>query len=72
MSPAYMAHNHHKNQTFCAIYLPSVRKQYPWKIINILTVHSVEGQVRDEDFEEQEYDSVVPQEDYVISWGVKG
>jgi len=29
-------------------------------------VHSAKGQVRDEDFEEQEYDNVVPWEGYGI------
>jgi len=72
MSPAYMADNHHEDQTVCAIYLSSVRKQCPWKIPNILTVHSAQGQVRDEDFEEQGYDNVVPLEGCGISWGMKG
>jgi len=41
-----MADNHHEDQTVCAIYLSSVRKHCPWKIPNILTVHSAKGQIR--------------------------
>ena len=70
MFPAYMADNHHEDQTVCAIYLSSVRKRCPWKLPNVLTVHSAQGQVRDEDFEEKEYDNVFPREGYGIPWGV--
>jgi len=72
MFPIYMAHNHYEDQTVRGVCLLSVWKQCPWKIPNILTVHLAQGQVRDKDFEEQEYDNAVPWEGYGISWGVKG